>query len=398
MPPHPRSATTTTAIAGAGRSVPSAPTRRSRSTTRRSTASAATSRSGRRSSRAGRPARAPGISASWRSRSSAPVTWRCSRTRRSTSAPDPVTVRADRLPDGSRPPGCPAMIAGLLMLAGGVAAGVFGSLLGLGGGVLLVPLLTLGFGLPLREAVGDLARLGHRDLERRPRASTSSATSRTCAWAWSSSCSRLCGALVGGLIAFLLDGGPRGPVRGAPRVRGVHMLRRRTAAAPVPQPPPTSRSRRRRDARARPVPSPPRPRRPRRPSSRASGPGYTVDADAFGVVGAVFAGVVSALLGVGGGIVKVPLMNLAMGVPLKVATATSNMMIGITATSSRRHLPPARRDRPVHRRARRARGVRRRVGRRAGDQPGRHPAACRYLFIAVLIVTAAQMAAKALGL
>ena len=49
---------------------------------------------------------------------------------------------------------------------------------------------------------------------------------------------------------------------------------------------------------------------------------------------AVGAGLVSALLGVGGGIVKVPVMNLAMGVPLKVATATSNMMIGITATSS----------------------------------------------------------------
>ena len=32
--------------------------------------------------------------------------------------------------------------------------GAFGSLLGLGGGVLLVPMLTLGFGLPLREAVG----------------------------------------------------------------------------------------------------------------------------------------------------------------------------------------------------------------------------------------------------
>src|SRR4051794_5228606 len=40
------------------------------------------------------------------------------------------------------------------MLGGGAVAGVFGSLLGLGGGVLLVPLLTLGFGLPLREAVG----------------------------------------------------------------------------------------------------------------------------------------------------------------------------------------------------------------------------------------------------
>src|SRR5262245_28523278 len=40
------------------------------------------------------------------------------------------------------------------MLAGGAAAGLFGSLLGLGGGILIVPLLTLGFGLPLRDAVG----------------------------------------------------------------------------------------------------------------------------------------------------------------------------------------------------------------------------------------------------
>src|SRR6185436_3322198 len=39
------------------------------------------------------------------------------------------------------------------MLAGGVAAGAFGSILGLGGGLLIVPLLTLGFGLPLREPV-----------------------------------------------------------------------------------------------------------------------------------------------------------------------------------------------------------------------------------------------------
>jgi hypothetical protein len=53
-----------------------------------------------------------------------------------------------------------------------------------------------------------------------------------------------------------------------------------------------------------------------------------------GVVGATFAGVVSALLGVGGGIIKVPLMHLTMGVPLRVATATSNLMIGITAAAS----------------------------------------------------------------
>ncbi len=45
------------------------------------------------------------------------------------------------------------------------------------------------------------------------------------------------------------------------------------------------------------------------------------------------AGVVSGLLGVGGGIIKVPVMNLLMGVPLKGSTATSNFMIGVTAAT-----------------------------------------------------------------
>src|SRR4051794_41498113 len=46
------------------------------------------------------------------------------------------------------------MIDGLLLLVAGAGAGLFGSLLGLGGGILIVPLLTLGFGLPLLTAVG----------------------------------------------------------------------------------------------------------------------------------------------------------------------------------------------------------------------------------------------------
>ena len=45
------------------------------------------------------------------------------------------------------------MAVTLLLGLGGLAAGVFGALLGLGGGVLLVPILTLGFGLDFREAV-----------------------------------------------------------------------------------------------------------------------------------------------------------------------------------------------------------------------------------------------------
>jgi hypothetical protein len=46
-----------------------------------------------------------------------------------------------------------------------------------------------------------------------------------------------------------------------------------------------------------------------------------------------FAGAVSGLLGVGGGIFKVPVMNLLMGVPIKATTATSNFMIGVTAAT-----------------------------------------------------------------
>ena len=46
------------------------------------------------------------------------------------------------------------------------------------------------------------------------------------------------------------------------------------------------------------------------------------------------AGVVSGLLGIGGGALKVPAMNVAMGIPIKVATATSNLMIGVTAAAS----------------------------------------------------------------
>jgi len=46
------------------------------------------------------------------------------------------------------------------------------------------------------------------------------------------------------------------------------------------------------------------------------------------------AGVVSGLLGIGSGALKVPAMDLAMHLPIKVSTATSNFMIGVTAAAS----------------------------------------------------------------
>ena len=52
----------------------------------------------------------------------------------------------------------------------------------------------------------------------------------------------------------------------------------------------------------------------------------------FGVSAA--AGLFSGLLGVGGGFIKVPAMNVLMRVPMKAAVATSNFMIGVTAAAS----------------------------------------------------------------
>ena len=52
----------------------------------------------------------------------------------------------------------------------------------------------------------------------------------------------------------------------------------------------------------------------------------------FGIMGV--AGMLSGLLGIGSGAVKVLAMDLAMGLPFKVSTTTSNFMIGVTAAAS----------------------------------------------------------------
>jgi uncharacterized membrane protein YfcA len=128
-----------------------------------------------------------------------------------------------------------------------------------------------------------------------------------------------------------------------------------------------------------------------------SGPGYLVQRLPAGMAGSVVAGINSALLGVGGGIVKVPVMHLIMGVPLRTSTATSNLMMGITATSSaviyllRGEIDPFIAG-PIA------------LGVFAGATIGSRIAhridvrVLRWLFVVVLLYTALQMAIKALGL
>lgn len=53
----------------------------------------------------------------------------------------------------------------------------------------------------------------------------------------------------------------------------------------------------------------------------------------LGVLVSFLIGLVSGMLGIGGGVMKVPFMALILGLPIKVAIATSSFMVGLTAAS-----------------------------------------------------------------
>ena len=61
---------------------------------------------------------------------------------------------------------------------------------------------------------------------------------------------------------------------------------------------------------------------------------YKVRNYPVGLMASLVAGGFSGLLGIGGGPLKIPVMYLFMKVPLRVCTATSNFMIGVTAATS----------------------------------------------------------------
>jgi uncharacterized protein len=186
----------------------------------------------------------------------------------------------------------------LLLIASGALAGVAGALLGIGGGVVLVPTLVLGFGVPLEEAVP---------------ASLMCVVASSCAAAASYVDNRLSdirlgltlelatvvGAIVGGLVAAYLAPAMVAVVFGlfTLYVALQILVMRSRGEEPVV-------------ATYKPVNYP------------------------LGISGSFVAGGLSALLGVGGGPLKVPLMSYGMRVPFKVASATSNLMIGVTGAAS----------------------------------------------------------------
>lgn len=205
----------------------------------------------------------------------------------------------------------------VLIGLGAFAAGMLGALTGLGGGGILVPLLTLGFGVDLRYAVGAslvsviatssgaaaaYVREGYTNL-RVGMLLEVATTLGAVAGAW--------------VAAYLMPGTVAIVFALVLLFSALQSLRPHAEELAATSDPLAIRLR-----LGSTYPT---------PSGLAR---YEVQRVpfAFGVMG--IAGALSAILGIGSGMVKVLAMDRAMRLPFKVSTTTSNFMIGVTAAAS----------------------------------------------------------------
>ena len=205
-----------------------------------------------------------------------------------------------------------------LVFIGSFAAGMLGALTGLGGGVVLIPLLTLGFHVDMRYAIGaSLISVI---------ATSSGAAAAYVREGYSNvrigmflEVATTLGAVVGAFIAAYA------PTRALAIVFGVVLLYSAWL----------SRSRHEHEAAAEPNPwSEKLGMSGRYPDGHGGWTAYVVDRIAAGWAMMFGAGILSGLLGIGSGAVKVLAMDKIMRIPFKVSTTTSNFMIGVTAAAS----------------------------------------------------------------
>lgn len=209
----------------------------------------------------------------------------------------------------------------VLIFVGSLFAGFIGSLVGLGGGVFIVPLLTIAFGVPIQSAIG---------------ASIVSviATSSGAAAAYVRDhitnlrigmfleIATTIGAISGALLATVINSAVLFVVFGIVLIVSVLPL-----IAQIGEELPEGVRNDRFSKRLRLAGSYPDQRLGRTVNYEVTGvpPG-------FGMM--YVAGGISGLLGIGSGTFKVLAMDMAMRLPMKVSTTTSNFMIGVTAAAS----------------------------------------------------------------
>lgn len=203
-----------------------------------------------------------------------------------------------------------------------IGAGVFGALLGLGGGVVIVPVLTLGLGINIRYAIGasivsviatssGAAATYVKDHLTNIRVAMLLEVATTLG--------ALCGAVASAFVpekqlffvfsAILFYSAwimlrKRHHEEVAPLVNADYWAKKFRLNASYPD-----------HALGKEIP-------------------YAVTHVPLGFSLMLGAGVISGLLGIGSGALKVPAMDSAMRLPIKVSAATSNFMIGVTAAAS----------------------------------------------------------------
>jgi hypothetical protein len=206
----------------------------------------------------------------------------------------------------------------LLVWGGSLAAGLLGALTGLGGGVVIVPLLTLVFGVDLHYAIGaSLVSVI---------ATSSGAAAAYVREGYSNirvgmflEIATTLGALGGAYLAAVVPPGAIAVVFGLVLLYSAWVsLRQRHEHAGAPQPDRLAKLLRLDST----YPTPQGPQ------------AYHVTGVVSGFGLMAVAGILSGLLGIGSGAVKVLAMDRAMKLPFKVSTTTSNFMIGVTAAAS----------------------------------------------------------------
>jgi uncharacterized protein len=206
----------------------------------------------------------------------------------------------------------------ILVAAGSFVAGLLGSLTGLGGGVVLVPLLTIFFKVDIRYAIGaSLVSVI---------ATSSGAAAAYVKEGFSNirigmflEIATTLGALLGAFLAVIVSTKAIAIIFGVTLLYSAYL------------------SRKPRSAEERDVPPDPLATRLRMNGSFPSRAGvrqYNVQRVPLGFSLMFGAGALSGLLGIGSGAVKVLAMDQAMRIPFKVSTTTSNFMIGVTAAAS----------------------------------------------------------------
>ena len=210
----------------------------------------------------------------------------------------------------------------LALFGVGVVAGALGAMLGLGGGFIIVPLLTLVFGVNIRLAIGasivaviatssGAAVAYLRDhMANMPRGHVPGVGDDV-------GCGVGCGARIASRATRVLYG-----IFGVALVQSAVAVARRKSVEHRPPPPPDALADRLGLHGSYPD------------AARGRSVSYRVSRSRLGLGLMYVAGALSGLLGVGSGVLKVPAMDLAMGLPIKVSSATSNFMIGVTAAAS----------------------------------------------------------------